>query len=548
MNDATNNAQSGGLAFTTPEECQAWLATQPVTSTVQMQSILQRQLGLLNRTEMRAVVRFAILEELRDQLYRTQEECQTRFARRPVPLAIPEQAAYDASQGTWQAFSAGYVRCLESLLGGEVGINTKAAVIVERIMVTLVDMQADMYRASQLPSATHWRNLNQCFMAGEELGIVDVEVKDNLRNQHNSVSVMSLYIEAMLLHMASPTETSARQMAWLARWARTWSRKVVPISAVPEKVQSIPIYVALDKDEPASHFRSGSGNMRIFDTTELRRSLKKRLLLLAKGEDPAKLQLGDDCVAPAVGVLLEKTYQRWCKNASQLRKHERRNSKSECYVLCGFEHVQGLFHTSTEVEVADDSLDFDRVRREREQTRSLGEMVDSSPKKTPTKQLAGEAWHILDQSATGLRLLRPHARGQQRIAIGVLMAIRFKGESEQHILSSVRWTMVREDGSIEIGVQILPGMPKPISLIGVLKGGKRNVRGKAFLLPAVPALKETSTLVIPNGWFEAGRMVEIYEMKQTIRLGQPLERGKDFDRVTFSETASSPAHTTLTFS
>lgn len=542
MNDTT--AQSGGLAFNTPEECEAWLATQPLTSTVQMQSILQRQLGLLNRTEMRAAVRIGILEALRDQLYRTQEECQTRFARRPVPLAIPEQAAYDASLSTWQAFSAGYVRCLESLLGGEVGVNTKAAMIVERIMVTLVDMQADMYRASQLPPSTHWRNLHQCLMAGEELGVVDAEVRDKLRNENTTMSVMSLYIEAMLLHIASPTETSARQMGWLARWARTWSKKVVPIKDVPPDVKSAPLYVALDKDDAASHSKpSTSNNLRIFDTTEVRRSLKKRLVLLSKGEDPASLQLGDDCVMPATGVLLEKTYQRWCKNINQLRKHERRHSKGECYVLCGFEHVQGLFQTKADVSVADDALDMDRLRRERESNRALGEQVEAAPKAVvAAPQIAGEAWQILDQSATGLRLIRAQTRGQQRIAIGVLTAIRFKGEGEQHILASVRWTMVREDGSIEIGVHILPGIPKVIMVSGVLKGGKRTAKGKAFLLPAVAALKENSTLVIPNGWFEPGRIVEMaHEEKQTIRLGQPLERGKDFDRVTFSETVAAAA-------
>ena len=99
-------------AFMTAEECQSWLSSQPLASTVQMQSQLQRQLGLLNRTPLPANERFLILETLREQLYRTQEECQARFARRPIPLALPEQAAFDSSQATWRAFADGYIRCL----------------------------------------------------------------------------------------------------------------------------------------------------------------------------------------------------------------------------------------------------------------------------------------------------------------------------------------------------------------------------------------------------------------------------------------------------
>lgn len=537
MNDV-NNAHSAGLAFATAEECQAWLATQPLASTVQMQSVLQRQLGLLNRTDMRATVRLSILEALREQIYRTQEECQARFARRPVPLAIPEQAAYDASQATWQSLADGYVRCLESLLSGEVGIHSRAATIVERIMVTLIDMQADMYRGSQLPPASHWRALHQCLAAAEQLGVADTTVKDKLHNAERSMSTQSLYVEAMLLHMASPTETSARQMTWLARWARRWAKKVVPVAEAPSAAASAPIYVALDSDEPAGHVPIESEHVRIFDTSELRLSLKKRLHLLSKGESPESLQLGDDCSLPAAGILLEKTYQRWCKLLTQPRKHERRNAQSDCFAICGFDKAQEVFRATAGSD--EESVDLERLRREREQTRTLAESVAAPAPATVVAE--GEAWQVLDQSASGLRMLRPFVRGQQRIAIGMLMALRFRPDANEHVLSCVRWTMVREDGSVEIGVEILPGVPQLIAVSGMVKGSRTPARGRAFLLPAIPTLKESSSLVIPHGWFEPGRMIDIvHGTRQTVRLGQPLERGKDFDRVTFSEAAAAAA-------
>jgi hypothetical protein len=55
---ATASLPNVAPAFMTAEECRTWLSAQPLASTVQMQSQLQRQLGLLNRTPLSANERF----------------------------------------------------------------------------------------------------------------------------------------------------------------------------------------------------------------------------------------------------------------------------------------------------------------------------------------------------------------------------------------------------------------------------------------------------------------------------------------------------------
>ena len=54
-------------------------------------------------------------------------------------------------------------------------------------------------------------------------------------------------------------------------------------------------------------------------------------------------------------------------------------------------------------------------------------------------------------------------------------------------------------------------------------GGKRR-----NLLPATPA-----TLILPAGWFQSGRFVEVFsDRKQVAKLLNLLEKGGDFDRGT----------------
>jgi len=119
----------------------------------------------------------------------------------------------------------------------------------------------------------------------------------------------------------------------------------------------------------------------------------------------------------------------------------------------------------------------------------------------------------------------------------MLLTLQVTG-TQNPLLASVRWAVVRGNG-VEIGVQMIPGQPEALAVAAKIAGAKNMSYERALLLPAIAALKETSTLIIPQGWFEPGRIVELHDGKtQNIRLGQPLERGRDFDRVTFSEAAA----------
>lgn len=532
---ATASLPNVNPAFMTAEECRTWLAAQPLASTVQMQSQLQRQLGLLNRMPIPAGERLAILETLREQLYRTQEECQARFARRPIPLALPEQAAFDSSQATWRAFVDGYIRCLESLLAGDHAVQNKAAHIIERILSTLVDMQTDIYRSSSVPAAEHWHQLHQCISVAEELGVTSEQVKDRLRNPDLPVSIESTYAEAFLLHSASPYELSQRQMAWVVRWARRWSSKVTLHDAVTDpKSPAAPYFVALDGSAPATHKPISEGKVRVLDTAGLRRSLKKRMLGLSKGESPASLQLGDDCTQPATEQLLTRVYGRWCKDITP-RKHERRPGIGNCMIHCGPENAHRVFLGGKSFQLPG-VADMDKLRREREQMATLGHPVEASKLQAADMPTEAEEWKIVDESASGMRLTR--SNGKARIAVGMLLTLQAAGVAKP-MLASVRWAVINNEGATEIGVQMIPGQAEPLAIGGRQPGAKTLSYERALLLPAVAALKEGSSLILPAGWFEVGRILELHDGKvHNVRLGQPLERGRDFDRVTFTEVAA----------
>jgi hypothetical protein len=87
--------------FVDLEQCRAWRKELPLSNPVQAQAQLLRQLHLLNRYTLAAETRLAILEELREPIHFAQTEQAKKFTGRPMPLAPPEQAAFDSVHGLW---------------------------------------------------------------------------------------------------------------------------------------------------------------------------------------------------------------------------------------------------------------------------------------------------------------------------------------------------------------------------------------------------------------------------------------------------------------
>ena len=57
----------------------------------------------------------------------------------------------------------------------------------------------------------------------------------------------------------------------------------------------------------------------------------------------------------------------------------------------------------------------------------------------------------------------------------------------------------------------------------------------AFLLPEIPALRIAASLILPAGWFNKDRPLEVqFEDKLTVRLTELLDKGADFERVAFT--------------
>ncbi len=121
-----------------------------------------------------------------------------------------------------------------------------------------------------------------------------------------------------------------------------------------------------------------------------------------------------------------------------------------------------------------------------------------------------------------------------RIGHGQLLGLK-PPDGGHFLLAQVSWNLMLQD-ELLVGVHVLPGLPEGIAVRPTganVSHSERYVR--AFLLPAVPALDEPASLVLPRGWFQAGRIVEAFtDRPARLRLDRLMANGPDFERIAFT--------------
>jgi hypothetical protein len=546
--------------FADLQACQDWIKRLPLLNPPHAQAQLLEQMRVLNGYTLTGMVRLGMLEALQTPIRFVQGESANIFSSKPLPLAPMEQAAIETTHKLWQELLLGYLRCLENLLGGDESLKPQAAVICQRALAILTDDFADLMRAGRQAETPLWRFAHALYSSAETLGVTQAPVADVLREPPAGQAASAVtdtlrgarpvtpamsYVELVLIAAASLHEMAPRQQRWVMGWARRWAAKVSVLAEQPNLTVSLPLCVDLEGDEPPTFLpRSGKG-ARWLETSELRKSMKKRLVLLARGnpaDTPASLGLGEDCTMPSCGEVLQRLYPRWVKGGV-MRRYERHPMSGTCRFVAGVDAVH-YYVSGHQSFRPPGSTTSDELRRQREELAMFGRVATRFDEHFSVDQgfqlenwTLVEDWGLFDQSEDGLCLVRPIERNGGRLGIGQLVAVQPAARSDM-LLGVVRWTQRRGDDLVT-GIQLMAGRPQPVAVrrTGVMATPDKYQPG--FILPEVADAQLAVALVMPPGSFRAERIMETWTQIATRRfkLKTLIERGADFERASCMEVA-----------
>jgi hypothetical protein len=176
----------------------------------------------------------------------------------------------------------------------------------------------------------------------------------------------------------------------------------------------------------------------------------------------------------------------------------------------------------------------DLSKREREEIATFGRIsTRHEDDYSESKGIVLERWKLEDESAQGLKLLRPAADPGKRYAHGQLVGVR-PADSKNFMLGQVRWLMIDDKGDLYAGVRALPGLPAAVALrpTGVNAMSEPYVPGLS--LTGVAALNSPPSVVLPTGWYRPKRVIEVFvDSPVRVLLTQVIDRGVDFERVAY---------------
>ena len=534
MSDLELPALSGEAApeFSDPVSAKAWLENVPLANVVAAQQQLLQQTDEFNRFAIKGAARLATLEVLREAVHFVEIEQARRFTNRALPMAEAESAVFDETEALWERMRLGYLRCLQAVIQDEPGMKEKAALVCQRVLGYSGLKMFHCHRAYRQVPPREWRALHQAYARADALGVAESPVKDYLNRDVNDTSPRIAYMRAVLLGMANPNELSQRQITFVAFLLERWAEKAeLHAEPVADEVDLPPLAVDLASDVCPER-GAKVADPRYVDVKRLAKSLRNRIGLLRKGESPAKLALGEDCVQPSCEHLLVFLYRQWCQ-ARPPRDPERKRAAEAAQVVSELPamhyYISGrVFRQPGETK--------ELTAKQRAEIEAFGRLRTSDEDDySVVHGYLIEQWQVEDESAQGLRIQRKAGKPGHRHGHGRLLGVK-PGDAKSWMLAQIRWLMQNEAGDLYAGVRLLPGLPAATAVRATGLNVQDAKWVQALSLTAVPALNAPPALVLPSGWFKPKRVIEVWVEGQgavRVRLTEVLDRGSDYERAAY---------------
>jgi hypothetical protein len=517
------------LAFADVDGAKQWSKGLPLLPVGQAYSALMTQLGAMGAQTLAPRERARMVEVLRDSALHLRTELGRRFAGKPQPASEREQDAADQVIAMWQAFWAQYSMCLKPMLEGDPGLEGVRSKLLQRGLFVGMELVLAHGLARRVPAPAFWQELHAYYRLAEILECTVQSVSDDSAPHAVGLSCYSTYTHALLLALADPWAMTVRQIEFTDRWLAQWGRKLFPYAQQRETEGPL-IVVDLDMGAGAAVVaappQDPPPSMRFCYPSKLATSVRGRLKRLAQGATPAELGIGQDLSSEQAVALLSHLDLRW-------HQVPRRTEASTLAIeLCGG-GLPGVYF-----RIAGRSFDrqdpLGRLSYSGVQHLStLGALTDyDRHREEAERRWPWERWqgHCDWREAS---LARVDA-ARHRWFLEQLVVLR---DGERTRVGYVTRVALDPSGTLSLDLKPWPGVPRALAMRPLASAYSEDP--PLPVLELVESRDEPPTVLLPPRTFAPGRELRSMESgpERRLRLTKLLQRGADFERAAFEETA-----------
>ena len=506
---------------TNPKKARAWIESLPLTKTAEAAKAVAHNIEALNHAKMPAEERAALVDIYRPVIAVMLDELEAIYAYSVLPLPPKQREAFDLARALLtQCASAYKLLLLEkssklSLFGAKKNPHGATFWAMFYLQAQLVQS----YKTYHPCPGGVWQELHSLYQHAVEQGTL-AEIGDT----ESKSTIQEIYTDTLMIALADPYRLMFKEVDKTQEILRQ-NRGLVEVRISNEGLDLQRFFVvALDGDRPPKVLVQGvpppAGQvMRLVDPSKLVEKLKQRARAQggAGGGAVAKSRATHD-----LADLQQRLIRLW---GDPPKRQSRRSPADSSVALCG--SVKSIAYFIELASNEDPEADARAIRD--------GDTIPLLKiPQDPMSQMVGvEEWHVLNQSANGLRLYR-EAGGVVGVTVGEVIGVRFIGGRWN--VGVVRWLTLLEGNALEFGVELIAPGAVSITIEPTIGSGGKPM--PALVLKNTNPEWDDDTVLAVTDTYADLREFELIEKGEVtlVRATSLLERTSRFDLFQFQKS------------
>lgn len=515
-----------------------WAKELPMANTGVAAKQLYQAIRELNQWQTEPNTRYEALEIIRPYIYTICGLLNKHFLQSSVVLNDKQLQVANLAQALQGYLATGYKIVVAQLISQPKLIQNTAfaKILTQAIHRAISDTGQTILRSYQLysqPPAYAWLDINQLYLFSEANELLAYTIEDKRNNYLSSSTIHDAFVRIQLLGAAKPNNLRQQDLATLYSVCELWTARCPITDAEDESALFI---FNLHRDRPAQYRQTLEDNTHL-----LFRGLKTKLLvdeLKLWAKNPAleknitvPKQLSDNLLSHVIqawGIHWQRSFRRsptegrtvtLCIGLSAVHYYSADQVEFEQHMIAirpanfndtssqksvslnaGEDVWAHAFDADAGTNFFGDAIEFDGSGFSG-QNKAEGEVDE--PAKYPTFQV-----NVTNASPGGYSL---NWTGEVPSSLQAGEIIGIKEEGVKHwSIGVIRW--IRQTSNKQeplLGVELLAPKAEVGAVRLIQKTGSNHLFMRALLLPAIKAIAQPATLLLPHRPFRTGHKIEL---------------------------------------
>ena len=501
-----------------PKKARAWAEALPLTRTIESANIIAQTISVLNRGKLPAEERIALLEIYRPVISVLMEELDAIYAFSALPLPPKQKEAFDLAHLMSAEICFGYKLLVLEKTEKRFAFGIKKTLLlpIHRILTNQLALMMQSYKSYHPVPAGVWKEASALYQYAEVEGFAR-EIADG----ETKTTIADIFHDMLMISLADPYRLMYREVDRVQEILGQHRGMVElrPSSAGLDPQRTFAI--ALDGEDAPRPLVQGNrpptGNViRMVDPAKLVERLQQKL----KAANSNAASAAKSRAAHDLNDLTARLIRLW---GDPPKRQFRRNPADTGVALCA--GIKAIAHFA---ELASNESPEDDAQAIRDgRTIPLLKM----PTDPVSQRIGVEEWHVLNQSANGLRMHRDQG-GNVGITVGEAIGVRFVGGQAWNV-GVVRWLTLMEGNALEFGLELLSPAGHSVTIEPTIGSNGRAIP-TILLATSHPELPPDMVMSMPD-MFADLREFELndHDELSRVRATTLIERTSKFDLFQF---------------